>query len=338
MLASAAIAVSLAFAACSNKDVPEDDIIVPPDDPIDETDINYNADDFITEFKDKLRQEAVLNTSDLPKTLTFNEGMTITIHPGTFTKDGVPIEGEFKVEFYEMLRPSSMIFSSTNTNYFGYGGNDYFESDGFFYINVSQNGVNVDQRLNMPLEVTIPTAKEDGEWTQLWQGNEDNEEEGVFGWEEVDRNDTGEMSWEIMAKGGSFSFYIGKLGWINCDVQWNIDGNRTTITITITGEFGDLASYLGYTGDTFIFFRAKGMLVLVQIYTKTGDNQVQSYTNSVPVGAKGKLVGYSVKEGKFSYAEKEIEVTEDADYALDLQSVTKDELEANIKALDTYGE
>lgn len=305
------------------------------DDPIDTT---YNVDDFILEHKEGLKQEFDLNTSELPKTITFDEGMMITIYPGTFTKDGIAIDGDFKIEFYEMLRPSSMIFTSTNTNYMSQYGRYYFESDGFFYINATQGGQDLDKYLSQPIYVAIPTDKE-GEWTMIWKGDENAQEEDQFAWREMNEDENGKVDiGEVVGANGYFSFSIGSLGWINCDVEWNMGSEKTTIYITITGQFGDLATYLGGRGDTFIFFRAKGLLVLVQIYTADGENRVKSYDNGIPVGAEGMLVGYSIKEGKYSYGEKEITIERDMNLEIDLQETTKEELEASIKALDTYGE
>jgi len=299
----------------------------------DDVDPNYHAKEFLQDTKASLKQEHTINTADLPKTIELKEGVKITIPADAFTKNGQLITGEFTVEAYEMLKPSSMIFSGTNTNnMFG----SYFESDGFIFINVKQNGVSVDQNLNAMITVSIPTDKEDGTLTQLWEGYEDaGDDNDQFAWGEGgvwENNEAG----GAFAKDKRFEFLIGKLGWINCDIFWDSSNGMTTIKVTLYGKFGELASYLGYEGDTFVFFRAKGLLVLVQIYTTDGANVVKSYDNGMPIGSEGKLVAYSVKEGIFSYAEKEITIAADMNIDLDLKEISKDDLEKNIKALDTY--
>lgn len=295
---------------------------------------NYHAKDFLEDTKSSLKQEIKLNTSQLPYTITLKEGVKITIPANAFTKNGTPITGEFTVEAYEMLKPSSMIFSGTNTNY---AGNSIFESDGFIFIDVKQNGTSVDQNLNVPLTIDVPTDKDDNTMTMLWEGNEQaGEGEDQFAWEDMQNGEPNEKENVAFARNKTFQFLLGKLGWVNCDIFWSTGGGMTTITVKIYGNFGKLASYLGYEGDTFIFFRAKGVLVLAQIYTTVDNNTVKSYDNSVPLGAEGKLVAYSVKGGKFSYAEKEVTVTADMSIDMDLKDVTKAELEQKIKALDTY--
>jgi hypothetical protein len=72
---------------------------------------------------------------------------------------------------------------------------------------------------------------------------------------------------------------------------------------------------------------------LVQIYTAEDGNTVKSYDT---LGVEGKLVAYSVKDGYFSYNEKEITITENMSINLDLKDISKDDLEKKIKALDTY--
>lgn len=303
----------------------------------DQPDPNYHAKEFLEDTKESLKQEHKVNTADLPVTIKLKEGVEITIPKDAFTKDGQPITGEFTVEAYEMLKPSSMILSGTNTNnMFG----SYFESDGFIFLDVKQNGVSVDQQLNAAITISIPTDKEDGTFTQLWKGNEEaGENENQFAWGEGDNDDfwgNGQEERGVFSKSKQFSFLIGKLGWINCDIFWDSTNGMTTIKVNLYGQFDKLASYLGYEGDTFVFFRAKGVLVLVQIYTTDGNNTVKSYDNGMPLGVEGKLIAYSVKEGLFSYAEKEITITADMSIDLDLKEISKDNLEKNIKALDTY--
>ncbi|MDR2954382.1 MAG: hypothetical protein LBV43_04810 [Prevotella sp.] len=300
-------------------------------------DTDYHAKEFLQDAKNSLKQEVILNTSQLPYVLTLKEGTEITIPAGAFTKDGVLISGEFTVVVYEMLKPSSMILSGTNTNY---NNGAIFESDGFIFIDVKQNGVSVDQNLSSPVTVSIPTDKPDGTFTNLWIGNEEAGENGdQFAWDDLDKeNNNGIINEEngAFARNGSFQFLIGKLGWINCDVFWNSINGMTTVTVKIYGDFSELASYLGYQGDTFVFFRAKGILVLAQLYTIVDGNTVKSYDNSVPIGSEGMMIAYSVKEGTYTYAEKEVTITSDISIDLNLKEITKEELEGKIKALDTY--
>ena len=312
-----------------------------------------NAKDFIEKKKDEAKQEVTFNTSELPKTFTFKEGVEINVRPGTFTKDGAAVEGNITLEVYEMLKPSSIIFSGTNTNYQDYGGGSYFETDGFIYVNAKQNGQSLDAHLAKNLIISIPTDKEDGTLTQLWTGNEEaradidsNEGDPQFAWNNMGELDivwndsivqgNGDGFNNTWSNNGVFGFSFGKLGWMNCDIFWGQDKEMTTLTVDLTGEFGKLASYMAYEGDTFVFFCAKGVPVLAQIYTPVDENTVVTYENAIPVGAEGKLIAFSIREGKISFASQDITITKDMKVTLNLEIVSKTDLENKIKAIDGY--
>jgi hypothetical protein len=307
------------------------------------------AKDFIDKKKDDTKQVITVNTSQLPKTITLDEGVKILVKDGTFTKDGLPVQGDITLEVYEMLKPSSIIFSGTNTNYMGYMGNRYFETDGFIYINAKQNGKELDQLLTKNLIISIPTDKENDAETQLWTGDEDARVEveiqgnPQFAWRDMGE---GDIAWNdsvpnqkfnsVWARDGVFQFSFGRLGWVNCDVFWGEGKEMTTLTAELTGEVGTLASYMGYEGDTFVFFCGKGIPVVAQLYTPVNATTVKSYDDSMPVGVSGKLIAFSVREGKFSYASKDIIIEKDMKVTLDLKVVSKTSLENSIKSIDTY--
>lgn len=319
-------AIGLLFTACSDDDDKKD---------------TTSAKDFIKQNKDQAKFEKNYNASQFPITLDLGSGVTITIPEGAITKDGQPITGDFKVEAYKMLTPSSIILSGTNTNL--YDQNQYLETDGFIYVNVTQNGVAVDQKLAKNMTISIPTEKADGTLTQLWVGGENEEEQ--FGWVNMGEND---FNWNdstnnnaqkfnsVFAVNGSFTFSFGKLGWCNCDVLWGQGAVQTTVTVELTGNVGELASYMGYSGDTFVFFCGKGFPVIAQLYTRVNDTTVKSYDNSMPVGATGKMIAFSIKEGSFSYASQDVTIIENMTLTLDLKAISKNDLLSNIKALDSY--
>lgn len=304
----------------------------------DDTKDTTSAKDFIKKNKDEVKYTGNYNTSELPITIDLGDGVTIKIPANAITKDGTPITGDFQVEAYKMLTPSSIILSGTNTNLIDQ--NKYLETDGFYYINITQNGVPVDEKLAKNMIVSIPTQKEDGNFTQLWRGEGDEQ----FGWVNMAEDDlnfkdewvNGQDFNFVVASNGAFKFSFGKLGWCNCDVLWGQSSTLTTVTVSLTGRVGTLASYMGYEGDTFVFFCGKGYPVVAQLYTKVDETTVKSYDNSMPVGAKGKMIAFSVKDGAFSYASQDVTITENMNLTLDLKEIGKDQLLTAIKALDSY--
>lgn len=327
------LCIGLFFASCDDDDNNQN------------TDGVTTAKEFIGQKRENAKQEITLNTNDLPKTLVLDNGVKITVKDGTFTKNGTPITGEFTLEVYEMLTPSSIIFSGTNTNYNGGSGNQYLETDGFIYVNAKQNGQYVDERLSKNMIISIPTNKEDGTGTELWVGVENaGENDNQFGWVDISErdivwNDMGEVSQEyshVWSRNGVFEFSFGKLGWCNCDVIWGQGKEKTTLTVELTGEVGELASYMGYSGDTFVFFCGKGAPIVAQLYTTVNATTVKSYDDTMPVGAEGKLIAFSVREGIFSFASQNITIEKDMKVTMELKKVSKNTLENEIKSIDSY--
>jgi len=309
-------------------------------------DKTYNAGKFFGEQKESAKQTFDVNTSELPKTLSLKDGIKITIPADGLTKNGTPISGAFTVEVLEMMKPSAILLSGTNTNYVGsndYLGRKYFVSDGFFNIDVKQNGASIDKDLadGKFLGIEVPANGVDRN-TQIWVGVDTVKTDAgnQFGWEDPDwedidgNNREGNWVWKDKV-GDDFAFGFGKLGWCNCDIFWG-DGPFTKITVSLTGNVGELASFMGSSGDTFVFYLGRGYRTLAQLYTVVNDNTVASYDNSMPVGEKGKIVAFSIKEGVFSFASQDITIEENMHLTLDLKEVTKDKLLSEIKALDAY--
>jgi hypothetical protein len=315
------LCASALFCACDNDDN-------------DKIDKNYQADDFIKENLAGAKQTFQCQVSDEPRELSLANGVKLTIPGGdVFTKNGTPITGNYTVEAHVMLKPSDAILSGTNTNL---GQGSYLVSDGFFRLDVLQEGQSVDLLTTQFLTISIPTEKEDGSVTFLWEGVE---ADSVFTWKEVDLEIIGDDEREGVDKGGvisnnnNFTFSFKKLGWFNCDIYWNA-GTSTTVTVALSGKVGSLAGYQGYEGDTFVFFVAKGDNVIAQLYTEVDETTVKSYDNSMPVGAEGTLLAFSVKDGEYSYTASEVMITADLQVTLELLPVSKEALLAALKALD----
>lgn len=334
---------ALLFAACGDDTNEPDkqgplDPPGPPDPPV----VQVDAKKFMKEVRDGMMQKFDLNTTDLPKTLELDGGIRITIPDGALTKGGIPITGDFTVEILEVMTPSAAIFSGANMNYRG-GGDfflnpGYFISDGFFNIDVKQDGKSIDGDLadGKFLQIFVPFEDETRNETMIWEGDV---EDGRFAWEEPDMEDIEapdqgreiNMIWK--GKEG-FDFGFGKLGWCNCDIFWG-EGPLTTVTVKLTGNVGKLASYMGFEGDTFVIFKPKGHFTVCQLYTIVGENTVASYDNSMPVGHEGTMLAFSITDNKFSLAVKQITIEEDMHMELDLKEVKKEDLVNAIKALDT---
>lgn len=294
-----------------------------------------NAQEFVQTFGPQ-KQSIQINASSLPQTVTLKGGSKITFPAGSLKIGGVAVTGNVTVEALEVLKRSDVLFSGTNTNHIS---GAPLVSDGFIFVDVKANGVSVDRNLTVPIQVAIP-AKRSGV-TQLWEGvnpqgaalNEANNNQMAWA---APRAANGVGGKEVLPEAGFYSFSFGTTGWINCDVFYSYTNPKTTLTVSLVNNPGTLASFRAFNGETFVFFCAKGSNVAAQIYTPNGTNSVKSYDNMMPIGVEGKMLSFSIKDGKYYYAESEITITANMNVTLTLAETTEAQVQTAITALNTY--
>lgn len=301
------------FYACKKNDAP------PPEDQI------SNTRDFIEKAGPQV-QSFTFSTADLPKTITLKGGVKITFPAGAFTKNGVEVTGNLMVEAMEMLKRSQLVLGGVNTNHIS---GMPLQSDGSFFLDVKSGGQSVDAALKVPIRIEMPTER-DG-FTQLWVGA-DTVQGDQFAWQNPRQGAQREVKAEDMA----FVFDFGELGWVNCDIFWSMSNPKTTVKVSVPNNPGTMANFRAMSGETYVFFIAKGDNVVAQLYTPDGENQVKSYDNVMPVGAEGRLIAFSIKDGKFYFAKQDITISEDQVEALTLAETTESAVQAEITALDGF--
>ncbi len=283
------------------------------------------------EFAEKIgpkKQTISINATDLPKTVSLSGGTKITFPIGSLTKNGIPVTGEVTVIAYEMLKRSEVIMGGTNTNHIS---GAPLVSDGFIFIDVKANGESVDRNLAVPVKVRIPANREGV--TQLWEGVQN--DEGQLAWQ-APKPANGAGQREVQSTQGEFAFDFGMLGWINCDVFWSYSNPKTTVRVEVLNNPGTMATFRGFSGETFVFFCAKGSNVAAQLYTPDGANKVKSYDNVMPVGEEGRLIAFSIKDGRYYFAKKEITITANQNESLTLAETTEAIVQSEISSLNNY--
>jgi hypothetical protein len=280
-----------------------------------------NARDFVKMYGPKT-QTFILNTASLPQVITLAGGTQLTIPTG-LTVNGQAVSGSITVDAIEVLKRSDVLLSGTNT--LTVGGN-LLTSKGFVYVAIKSNGVKVDDSLVTPLHLVMPATM--GDSTLLWRGD-------------TNTNGTNQIGWNLLQgrsdKAGpeGFEFDLGNLGWINCDVFYGIDSPKTTMHVALPNNPGPIAGYWGGNGDTYVFFCVQGSNVVAQLYTPEG-NGVKSYDNSIPIGVTGKLLSFSIKDGHYYIAEKEITTVDNDAEVLNLTECSADDIQTAIDALNNY--
>lgn len=282
------------------------------------------------------KQIKEINASALPQTLTFLDGTKVTFPIGSLTKAGVPVTGNVMVEVYEVLKRSAVIFTGANTNHIS---GAPLASDGFIFIDVKSNGTSLDQNLSVPVKISIP-AKRNGA-TQIWLGVNQAEQplaaaaDNQMAWA-APRNANGGGLKEVGASQAAFTFDFGSLGWVNCDIFYNNASPKTTVKVEVLNNPGTMASFHAYSGETFVYFCAKGSNVVAQLYTPDGPNKVKSYDNMMPIGSEGRMFAFSIKDGRYYYAAQEITISANQNLTLSLTESTETAVQAAINSLDSY--
>ncbi|ADY51009.1 hypothetical protein Pedsa_0427 [Pseudopedobacter saltans DSM 12145] len=257
-------------------------------------------------------------------------GTTIKFRKNCFTKNGEPISGDVIIEAYEILNRKDVLMSGTNTNH---SSGAPLISQGFIFIDAKTNGQSVDRNLKEP--VTITMAANGDSYTQIWEGIID--DNGQFAWNGIPRANGNANDFFVKASASdSFIFDFGKLGWINCDVFYSNTSPKTTVKVTVANNPGSMASFMAANGETFVYFCAKGENVAAQLYTPDGPSAVKSYNDSMPIGALGKFISFSIKNGKFYYAEQETTITANLDLTLTLTETTEAAIQSAIDNLNNY--
>src|SRR5690606_17085993 len=111
---------------------------------------------------------------------------------------------------------------------------------------------------------------------------------------------------------------------------------KTTVTVQVNNNPGSFANFRGFSGETFVFFCAKGSNVAAQLYTPDGPNKVKSYDNMMPIGVEGKMLSFSIKDGRYYYAEQEITISASQAVILSLTETSEAQIQNAINSLDTY--
>ncbi|WP_237088357.1 hypothetical protein [Nubsella zeaxanthinifaciens] len=264
--------------------------------------------------------------------ITLKGGTKITIPAGAFKMNGNVVTGNVVITAGEFLKRSQVLFSGTNTNHIS---GAPLESDGFIFLNAAVNGTNVDKQLAVNIQITLPTNNTRA--TQIWEGVEKVDNANQMAWQAPAQNANGVgIKRESNPVAGFYNFEMGNLGWINCDVFYSYNNPKTTTKVTVANNPGSFATFMGFTGETFVFFCAKGSNVVAQLYNTDGPNTVKSYDNMMPVGVQGKYISFSIKDGKYYYAELETTITANQQVTLTLSETSEAGIQQVITSLNNY--
>jgi len=290
-----------------------------------------SAKEFVQKKGPQLQAFSV-NTASLPVTITLKGGTKITIPQNAFTKAGSPVSGTITFVAREYKKRSDVLYGGSNTNHTS---GAPLETQGSLFIDALQNGTSLDQQLAVPIRIEVP-AENNGDVTQLWEGKVD-AGAPAMGWAAPRPNPNGAGGQlESVSQNNMFAFNFGQLGWINCDVFYSYANPKTTMTVDVLNNPGTMASFMAYSGETFVFFCPDNANVAAQLYTPDGPSRVKSYDNMMPIGVQGTLISFAIKDGKYYLASKHITITAGLNETLSLVETTEAGIQAAIEGLDNY--
>lgn len=261
------------------------------------------------------RLSAISNVKFFEANTIFNwtspKGVVLEIDGSCLRKNGNPVVGEVKILYVEIFDKGNMLTTNKPTLGNLSGNKELLYSGGEFYIQASQNGVNL--TLTCPMSLEIPTSLTGGTQSGMlpFTGT-------------IDSN--GDLSWDLATtikiitttQDGTpiYAALIPSFGWFNCDRFGGTPGPKTTITANVPA---------GYGANAGIF-----------LSVKTIPNALGKSYGQFPVGLDCYLIFVTEKDGKFRYAIKPQVLTADHQVTFSLSETTlgtADELTAAINAL-----
>lgn len=286
------------------------------------------------EFKD-IRDEAL---QDLIQTAQFNaeDGIVFTSSKGAvlaigsvcLTNNGGPAVGPAELTFVEAYDKADMLTANKAT--MGVMPNNdmgILVSGGEFYINVKQNGTQLD--LTCGISLVIPaglTAGADPEM-KLWDGNM--AANGTVVWEEDEGGTNGQDN-GVFAEGNEYYAYFDQFGWTNVDRFYNDPRPKTTLQVKIPDGYDDANSavYLSYDGEPNALAQLDTFDYATSIFSE--------HYGQIPIGLEMHVIFVTEESGQWKWGIKGVTVAANDLYvftAADLVTGTKAQLVAAIQAL-----
>ncbi|MFV0305021.1 MAG: hypothetical protein ACK5IC_06040 [Moheibacter sp.] len=230
-------------------------------------------------------------------------------------------EGPLTVKLIEVFKRGDMIRHNIQT----YASEDPLVSGGMFWLAVSD--ANGDEVAFSGTEATLPyqTDATGYEYAmQYFTGTTQTAPSGpVISW---GVNQAEFLFDESAGENGEFTIWEILGGWSNCDAFYDLltDG-ATQFSVKVT-------NVVDYT-NTQIFFALDDFSTIASLNTVDGDALV-TYTESIPVGATGKIIAISLVDGELQLASQDVTIAGDDVFELQVQSATIIDLESLLTSID----
>lgn len=260
--------------------------------------------------------------------LTSEKGVHLSIYTGCLTKNGAPVTGEIKVEYVELFDRSQMLVTNKPTmGIMPNGDRGAMVSGGEFYINATQDGVQLQTNCGMQLSVPASLTGGGDNAMTMWYGLVD--EFGNLVWEDAVQNNP-QQEVGVWIDGGAYNCFFGNFGWTNIDRFYDDPRPKTTIHVDVPEGYDDTNSmvFLAYVGEP-------NLLARLDVYDPNTALFSEHY-GLIPIGLECHIIFVSENDGDYIYAIKSVTIAADDIITItdaDLNTITEAQLIAAINAL-----
>jgi len=274
-----------------------------------------------------LLQSTTFNAED-GIVFTSGKGAVLTIAAGCLQLNGSAATGAAELTFVEAYDRGDMLTANKATmGEMPNGDMAVLISGGEFYINVKQNGAQLDPGCGISL--VIPAGLTGGVDPEmiLWDGNM--APDGTIVWEEDEGGANGQDN-GVFGDGNEYYAYFSEFGWTNVDRFYNDPRPKTTLQVKIPDGYDDANSavYLSYDGEP---------NALAQLDTFDQATSIFSeHYGQIPIGLEMHVIFVTEDDGQWKWAIKGVTVAANDIYVFttsDLVTGTKEQLIAAINAL-----
>ena len=250
-------------------------------------------------------------------TFISDNGVYLTIDGSCLRKNGQPVTGQVNLEFIEIFDRSTMLLTNKLTMGLDNGQKKLLISGGEFYINVTQDNVNL--TLTCEMLLAVPTALTGGTVPEMAPFTGTVDANGNIIWELSPMTELWNGTLNPNSNEQSYNALISNFGWFNCDYFMNSNLPMTEITANVPTGYG--------YGNSIIL-----------LVTRNIPNSLGTIGGVYPIGLDCHLIFLSEKEGKFYYNIKENQTLINnhvVNFTLsELQLATAEEIRTIIDALD----
>ena len=309
-------ALLMAMSCCKDGDDVIDDGIIPP-----------TSAEFKQVFTDALNDIIQTKTFKAEDGIDFTskKGVDFFVSPNSMFLDGNLVTGDVTFEFIELYKRGEMLvvnkpLMGTASN----GSKGPMITGGQFYINISQNGKDIEANYHM----TVPeenTGKINNGMT-LWEGAARGD--GDMVWNEVDIS---KEAGGIQRGANCYNVWGCLFKWINIDILFSLDGPKAQVWVKVPDGFDNknCSVYVVYKDQP-------GALAFMDVWD-TSKKMFTEHYGLAPIGMNFYVIFISTQaEGKYIYSYKDVTVEANKEITFemsDLNFIDKDTLIALINNL-----